>query len=102
MIINAAQKEELRVAMVDGQRLYDLNIELPSKEQKKESIRKQRGSREPSELQQRSVSELQQRSARAGIQHAEAGVGVLELLENRSERGKKGVRKQFFELTAVC
>lgn len=49
MIINAAQKEELRVAMVDGQRLYDLNIELPSKEQKKANIYKGRISRvEPS------------------------------------------------------
>ena len=29
MLINATQEEELRMAMVDGQRLYDLNIELP-------------------------------------------------------------------------
>ena len=32
MLINATQEEELRVAMVDGQRIYDLNIELPSAE----------------------------------------------------------------------
>ena len=32
MLINATQHEELRVAMVDGQRLYDLDIEVPSKE----------------------------------------------------------------------
>ncbi|MEE2683873.1 MAG: ribonuclease E/G, partial [Pseudomonadota bacterium] len=49
MIINAAQKEELRVALVDGQKLFDLNIELPSKEQKKSNIYKGRISRiEPS------------------------------------------------------
>jgi ribonuclease E len=40
MLINATQKEELRMAMVDGQRLYDLNIELPSGERKKANIYK--------------------------------------------------------------
>ncbi len=40
MLINATQEEELRVAMVDGQRLYDLNIELPSGERKKANIYK--------------------------------------------------------------
>lgn len=29
MLINATQPEELRVAMVDGQYLYDLDIEVP-------------------------------------------------------------------------
>ncbi len=38
MLINATQEEELRMAMVDGQRLYDLNIELPSAERKKANI----------------------------------------------------------------
>lgn len=27
MLINATQQEELRVALVDGQKLYDLDIE---------------------------------------------------------------------------
>ena len=40
MLINATQEEELRVAMVDGQRIYDLNIELPSAERKKANIYK--------------------------------------------------------------
>ncbi len=40
MLVNATQEEELRVAMVDGQRLYDLDIELPSREQKKANIYK--------------------------------------------------------------
>lgn len=35
MLINATQKEELRVALVDGQRLFDLDIESPGHEQKK-------------------------------------------------------------------
>ncbi len=40
MLINATQPEELRVALVDGQRLYDLDIETPSREQKKSNIYK--------------------------------------------------------------
>ncbi|MDX1454139.1 MAG: ribonuclease E [Gammaproteobacteria bacterium] len=49
MLINATQAEELRVALVDGQRLYDLDIELPSREQKKANIYKGRITRvEPS------------------------------------------------------
>lgn len=34
MLINANSKEELRVALVDGQRLFDLDIESPGHEQK--------------------------------------------------------------------
>ena len=40
MLINATQTEELRVALVDGQRLYDLDIESGSREQKKSNIYK--------------------------------------------------------------
>lgn len=40
MLINATQPEELRVAMVDGQRLYDLDIENRTRVQKKASIYK--------------------------------------------------------------
>lgn len=40
MLINATQQEELRVALVDGQRLYDLDIESPWHEQKKANIYK--------------------------------------------------------------
>lgn len=35
ILINATQPEEIRVAMVDGQRLYDLDIEHTFKAQKK-------------------------------------------------------------------
>jgi ribonuclease E len=49
MLVNATQQEELRVALVDGQKLYDLSIEIPSREQKKSNIYKARISRvEPS------------------------------------------------------
>ncbi|WP_332113936.1 hypothetical protein, partial [Escherichia coli] len=34
-LINATQQEEMRVALVDGQRLYDQDIESPRHDQKK-------------------------------------------------------------------
>ncbi|TCT24000.1 ribonuclease E [Thiobaca trueperi] len=40
MLINATQPEELRVATVDGQILYNLDIESPGREQKKANIYK--------------------------------------------------------------
>ncbi|GAB7220602.1 ribonuclease E [Vibrio comitans] len=49
MLINATQKEELRVALVDGQKLFDLDIESPGHESKKANIYKGRITRiEPS------------------------------------------------------
>jgi len=40
MLFNATQAEELRVAIVDGQTLIDLDIEIPGKEQRKSNIYK--------------------------------------------------------------
>ena len=49
MLINATHTEELRVALVDGQHLYDLDIESRAREQKKSNIYKARITRvEPS------------------------------------------------------
>ena len=49
MLINATHSEELRVAIVDGQRLVDLDIEHKSREQKKSNIYKAKITRvEPS------------------------------------------------------
>lgn len=49
MLINATHPEELRVALVDGQRLFDLDIESSTREQKKSNIYKGRITRvEPS------------------------------------------------------
>ncbi|MDE2150612.1 MAG: Rne/Rng family ribonuclease [Gammaproteobacteria bacterium] len=49
ILINATQPEELRVAIVDGQKLFDLDIELASREQRKSNIYKGRITRvEPS------------------------------------------------------
>ncbi|MGD8851584.1 MAG: ribonuclease E [Gammaproteobacteria bacterium] len=49
MLINATQPEELRVALVDGQKLYDLDIEVPARGQKKSNVYKGKVTRvEPS------------------------------------------------------
>ena len=49
MLVNATQEEEMRVALVDGQKLYDLSIEISSREQKKSNVEKGRITRvEPS------------------------------------------------------
>ena len=49
MLINATQPEELRVAIVDGQALFNLDIEHPGREQKKANVYKGKISRvEPS------------------------------------------------------
>jgi len=40
MLFNATQAEELRVAIVDGQKLVDLDIESAAKEQRKSNIYK--------------------------------------------------------------
>ncbi|MDC0663447.1 ribonuclease E [Marinobacter sp. SS21] len=49
MLINATHPEELRVALVDGQRLFDLDIESSTREQKKANVYKGRITRvEPS------------------------------------------------------
>ena len=42
MLINATQPEEVRVALVDGQNLYDLDIESAAREQKKSNVYKGR------------------------------------------------------------
>ncbi len=49
MLINATHDEELRIALVDGQKLYDLDIESRGREQKRSNIYKARITRlEPS------------------------------------------------------
>ena len=49
ILINATQREELRVAIVDGQKLHDLDIETAAREQKKGNVYKGRITRvEPS------------------------------------------------------
>ncbi len=40
MLINATHAEEIRVALVDGQTLYDIDIETPGHEQKKSNVYK--------------------------------------------------------------
>ncbi len=49
MLINATEREEVRVALVDGQRLYDLDIENRARLQTKANLYKSKATRvEPS------------------------------------------------------
>src|SRR5690242_1789155 len=109
MLVNATQQEELRVALVDGQKLFDLSIEIPSKEQKKANIYKGRISRIEPSLEAAFVDygaerhgflplkEISRDYFQAGVDHHKAG--LRELLRegqeivvqvDKEERGNKG------------
>jgi ribonuclease E len=109
MLINATQREELRVAIVDGQTLYDLDIEIPSKEQKKANIYKGRITRVEPSLEACFVDygaerhgflplkEISRQYFQQGVDHNRAGIRELlkegqELLVqvDKEERGNKG------------
>ena len=63
MLINATQPEECRVAMVDGQFLYDLDIEVAARSQRKASIYKAKN--HPARAQSRSrIRRLRSRAPR--------------------------------------
>lgn len=109
MLINATQAEELRVAIVDGQTLYDIDIERPSKEQKKSNIYKGRITRLEPSLEAAFVEyggerhgflplkEISRDYFQAGVDHHKAS--IKELLRegqeivvqvDKEERGNKG------------
>lgn len=109
MLINATQAEELRVAIVDGQTLYDIDIEQPSKEQKKSNIYKGRITRLEPSLEAAFVEygaerhgflplkEISRDYFQSGVDHHKAG--LKELLRegqevvvqvDKEERGNKG------------
>ena len=109
MLINATQREELRVAIVDGQALYDLDLEIPSREQKKSNIYKARITRVEPSLEACFVDygaerhgflplkEIAREYFTAGADHNKAG--IRELLKEgqqlivqveKEERGNKG------------
>ncbi|MBS0582049.1 MAG: ribonuclease E [Proteobacteria bacterium] len=109
MLINATQREELRVAIVDGQSLYDLDIETPSKEQKKANIYKGRITRVEPSLEACFIEygaerhgflpmkEVSREYFQPGVDHNRAGIRELlkegqELLVQveKEERGNKG------------
>ncbi|MFT4198525.1 MAG: Rne/Rng family ribonuclease, partial [Pseudoxanthomonas sp.] len=109
MLINATQAEELRVAIVDGQNLYDIDIEQPSKEQRKSNIYKGRITRLEPSLEAAFVDygaerhgflplkEISRDYFQSGVDHHKAG--IRELLRegqeivvqvDKDERGSKG------------
>lgn len=107
MLINATQQEELRIALVDGQRLYDLDIESVGHEQKKANIYKGTISKINPSLEAAFVSYGGERdgflplkeiaesyfpndiSGRRSIKHLKEGQEVLIQIE-KEIRGKKG------------
>lgn len=107
MLINATQQEELRIALVDGQRLYDLDIESLGHEQKKANIYKGTISKINPSLEAAFVSYGGERdgflplkeiaesyfpndiSGRRSIKHLQEGQEVLIQIE-KEIRGKKG------------
>ncbi|MBB6599220.1 ribonuclease E [Luteimonas sp. MC1825] len=109
MLINATQAEELRVAIVDGQNLYDIDIEQPSKEHKKSNIYKGRITRIEPSLEAAFIEygaerhgflplkEISRDYFASGVDHNKAG--IKELLRegqevvvqvDKDERGNKG------------
>ncbi len=110
MLFNATQPEELRVALVDGQRLYDLDIETSTREQKKSNIYKSKITRIESSLEAAFVDYGSERHgflpfkeiSRSYFNPAQAnlpGRGIKDLLREgqeimvqveKEERGTKG------------
>ncbi|MFT3896135.1 MAG: Rne/Rng family ribonuclease [Thermomonas sp.] len=109
MLINATQAEELRVAIVDGQTLYDIDIEQPSRDNKKSNIYKGRITRLEPSLEAAFVEygaerhgflplkEISRDYFQAGVDHNKAA--IRELLRegqevvvqvDKEERGNKG------------
>lgn len=109
MLINATQREELRVAIVDGQNLYDLDIEIPSREQKKSNIYKGRITRVEASLEACFVEygaerhgflplkEISREYFTPGLDHHKSGIRELVkegqevvVQVEKEERGNKG------------
>ncbi len=96
MLINGTQPEELRVAMVDGQNLYDLDIEVRGHGQKKANIYKGRVSRiEPSleacfvEYGAERHGFLPLREIAPSYHHAEAGSGSRLAIKDAIKEGQE-------------
>ncbi|MGD8926694.1 MAG: Rne/Rng family ribonuclease [Thioalkalispiraceae bacterium] len=111
MLFNATQPEELRVAMVDGQRLYDLDIETTSRESKKANIYKGRITRIEPSLEAAFVDygaerhgflplkEISRQYFKPGTDLSQGKISIKEVLEEgidivvqvgKEERGNKG------------
>jgi ribonuclease E len=109
MLVNATQEEELRVALVDGQKIYDLDVEIPSKEQKKANVYKGRITRVEPSLEACFVDYGAERHGFLPLKEVSkeffknggspAGRGIRELLDEgqelivqveKEERGNKG------------
>ena len=104
MLINARQPEEVRIALVDGQKLYDLDIENRSREQKKSSIYKAKITRIEQSLEAafvdfgaerhgflplKEIAREYQHKGSAGGDGVREGTEIIVQVE-KEERGNKG------------
>ena len=111
ILINATQTEEVRVAMVNGQRLYDLDIEVPYREQKKSNIYKGKITRVEPSLEAAFVNygadrhgflpfkEISKQYYREGVKTESGKIGIKDAIKvdqevivqiEKEERGNKG------------
>ena len=104
MLINARQPEEVRIALVDGQKLYDLDIENRSREQKKSSIYKAKITRVEKSLEAafvdfgaerhgflplKEIAREYQQKGGSGSDSVREGTEIIVQVE-KEERGNKG------------
>ena len=104
MLINARQPEEVRIALVDGQKLYDLDIENRSREQKKSSIYKAKITRVEKSLEAafvdfgaerhgflplKEITREYQQKGSSGGETVREGTEIIVQVE-KEERGTKG------------
>ena len=104
MLINARQPEEVRIALVDGQKLYDLDIENRSREQKKSSIYKAKITRVEKSLEAafvdfgaerhgflplKEIAREYQQKGTSGGETVREGTEIIVQVE-KEERGTKG------------
>ena len=104
MLINARQPEEVRIALVDGQKLYDLDIENRSREQKKSSIYKAKVTRVEKSLEAafvdfgaerhgflplKEIAREYQQKGSSGGETVREGTEIIVQVE-KEERGTKG------------
>ena len=104
MLINARQPEEVRIALVDGQKLYDLDIENRSREQKKSSIYKAKITRVEKSLEAafvdfgaerhgflplKEIAREYQQKGSSGGETVREGTEIIVQVE-KEERGTKG------------
>ena len=101
MLINATHNEELRVALVDGQRIYDLDIESQVREQKKANIYKARITRVEPSLEAAFVDYSGKRHGFLPLKEIAREYFAIPPNNNNSDSIKQGRSIQYFGVAAL-